>query len=68
MTDDNQPLRSLIKNNKYLRAQKNDTIRAIAVDMPDHHTSAALIIEKKTGALVGLLTERDIVEKSHCPA
>lgn len=56
-------LRELLDGKKFLQVSPDTLIRNIAVEMPLHHSSAAAVVDESS-KLIGLVTERDIVEKS----
>lgn len=56
-------LRDIISRRPLLTASPDELIRSVACKMPAHKTGAAAVIDKN-GRLVGILTERDIVQKA----
>jgi CBS domain-containing protein len=56
-------LRDIIDRRPLLTAKPTDLIRSIACKMPSHKTGAAAVIDE-SGKLIGILTERDIVQKA----
>tara|TARA_B100000508_G_C11447928_1_gene272418 strand:- start:950 stop:1459 length:510 start_codon:yes stop_codon:yes gene_type:complete len=63
MTMTKQPLRELVERYDYLKVSPKDKIRDVAILMPNHHTSAAVVLDWKDN-LIGIVTEQDIVEKA----
>ncbi len=56
-------LQDIIEKRPLLVAKPTDLIRSIACLMPAHKTGAAAVIDEG-GKLIGILTERDIVQKA----
>ena len=63
MPNKTKPLHELVSQNQYLRVSPNDLIRNVACQMPEHHTSAAVVLDEKE-KLIGIVNEQDIVEKA----
>jgi len=63
MTKKTTPLRDLLNGKDAHQAAPGDTIRSVAIEMPRTHSSAAVVLDSK-GKLIGILTEKDIVERA----
>ncbi|MGH1353003.1 MAG: CBS domain-containing protein [Methyloligellaceae bacterium] len=64
MSTEKSPVKELITCNNHLQVAPDDLIRSVAVKMPKSHSSAAVVVDEKTGKLVGIITEQDIVERA----
>ncbi len=65
MSQKQTSLKDLLDANEFLflEVSPDDLVRKVACAMPEHHTSAAAVLDEN-GMLVGIVTERDIVEKA----